>query len=113
MILENREEVMTKANQKRKAKWSKRDDENSMWSWFEGLVIDGGLMSFTSHAGIELKDVPPEKAWDAFRAHYTRSGAIDINKFATDLATWGPIASRIVELQLERNERQQSATSSD
>ena len=112
-MIETREEVMTKANQKRKARWSKRYDENSMWSWFEGLVIDGGLLSFTSHAGIELEDVPPEKVWDAFQAHYTRSGAIDMNKFATDLATWGPIASRIVELQLERNEGQHSATCCD
>ena len=30
------------------------------------------------------------------------SGAIDLEKFATDLATWGPIASRFVEIQLER-----------
>ena len=94
---------MTKANRKPKAKTSKRDDENSMWAWFEDFVIDGDLFSFTDHAGIKLEGVPPEKVWDVFRGHYARSGAIDIHRFATDLATWGPIASRVVELQLERS----------
>ncbi|WP_291612755.1 hypothetical protein [Bradyrhizobium sp.] len=94
---------MTKVNQKPKVKRRKRDDENSMWSWFEDFVIDGDLFSFTDHAGIKLEDVPPEKVWDVFRDHYTRSGAIDIHKFATDVATWGRIASRVVELQLERS----------
>jgi hypothetical protein len=37
-------------------KTSKRDDENSMWSWFEDLVIDGRLLSFTDHAGIKREE---------------------------------------------------------
>ena len=57
---------MTKGNQKSKAKTSKRDDENSMWCWFEDFVIDGSLLSFTDHAGIKLEGVPPAKVWDVF-----------------------------------------------
>jgi hypothetical protein len=93
---------MTKANQKPKAKTSKLDDENSMWSWFEDLVIDGRLLSFTDHAGIQLEGVPADQVWEVFRGHYTRGDTIDIRQFATDLATWGPIASRVVEIQLEQ-----------
>ena len=94
---------MTKGNQKPKVKRSKRDDENSMWCWFEDFVIDGSLLSFTDHAGINLEGVPPAKVWDVFRDHYTRSGAIDIHKFATDLGTWGPIVRRVAEIKLERS----------
>jgi hypothetical protein len=95
--------MTAKNSRKPKAKPSSQDDENSMWSWFEDFVIDGDLLSFTDHAGIRIRDVPPAKVWDVFRDHYTRSGAIDVEKFATDLATWGPIASRVVEIQLERS----------
>ncbi len=88
---------MTKDNQKSKAKTSKRDDENSMWSWFEDLVIDGRLLSFTDHAGIELKGVAPAKVWDVFRGHYTRSGAIDIHNLQR---TWEPgVQSSAVSLK--------------
>jgi hypothetical protein len=101
---------MTKGNQKPKAKTSKRDDENSMWSWFEDFVIDGRLFSFTDHAGIKLDGVPPDQVWDVFRGHYTRGdNTIDVRKFATDLATWGPIASRVVEIQLERRRKARNA----
>jgi hypothetical protein len=34
---------------------------------------------------------------------------IDVEKFAPDLATWGPIASRVVELQLERSRNARNA----
>jgi hypothetical protein len=94
---------------KEKAKRRKRDDENSMWSWFEDLVIDGRLLSFTDHAGIKLEGVPPAQVWEVFRGHYTRGGTIDVEKFATDLATWGPIASRVVEIQLERSRNARDA----
>lgn len=73
-----------------------------MRSWFEDFVNDGDLLSFTDHAGIRVRDIPPAKVWDVFRDHYTRGGTINVEKFATDLATWGPIASRIVEVQLEQ-----------
>ena len=95
--------MKAKTNRKAKAKPSKRDDEASMWDWFEDFVIDGDLLSFTDHAGIKIRGVPSAQVWDVFRDHYMRSGAIDVEKFATDLATWGPIASRVVELQLERS----------
>jgi hypothetical protein len=95
--------MKAKTNRKPKAKASKHDDGASMWEWFEDFVIDGDLLSFTDHAGIKLRGVPSAKVWDVFRGHYAQSGAIDIDKFATDLATWGPIASRVVEIQLARS----------
>jgi hypothetical protein len=33
--------------------------------------------------------------------HFTSNGQIDMDRFLKTFATWGPIASRIVELQLE------------
>jgi hypothetical protein len=82
---------------------SQRDAEAGLWSGFEDFVIDGDLLSFTDHAGIDLRDVKAERVWDKFKAHYTRHGRIDMDHFLKDFTTWGPIASRIVELQLERN----------
>ena len=82
---------------------SQRDAEAGLWSAFEDFVIDGDLLSFTDDAGIDLQGVRAERVWDKFKAHYTRDGRIDMDHFLKDFATWGPIASRIVELQLERN----------
>ncbi len=82
---------------------SQRDAEASLWLGFEDFVIDGNLLSFTDHAGIDLRDVSAERIWDKFKAHYTRNGRIDMDRFLKDFTTWGPIASRIVELLLERN----------
>jgi hypothetical protein len=47
------------------------------------------------------RGVTQDQVWEVFRGHYTRGDTIDVHKFATDLATWGPIASRVVEIQLE------------
>ena len=74
-------------------KMSQGDAEASMWTAFEDFVIDGKLLSFTDHVGV----------WDKFKAHYTRDGRIDMDHFLKDFTTWGPIASRIVELQLGRD----------
>jgi hypothetical protein len=82
---------------------SQRDAEASLWTNFEEFVIDGDLLSFTDHAGIDLQDVPAERVWDTFKAHYTRNGRIDMDHFLKDFSTWAPIASRVVELLLERN----------
>jgi hypothetical protein len=101
--------MTAKTNRKPKAKPSKQDDESSMWGWFEDFVIDGDLLSFTDRAGIKLRDVPSAQVWDVFRGHYMQAGAIDIDKFATDLATWGPLASRVVEIQLEQRRNAASA----
>jgi hypothetical protein len=82
---------------------SQRDAEAGLWSAFEEFVIDGDLLSFTDHAGIDLRGVSAERVWVKFKAHYGRGGRIDMDQFLKDFSTWGPIASRIVELQLERN----------
>lgn len=88
---------------KRKKDWiSQRDAEAALWNHFEEFVIDGDLLSFTDHAGIDLRDVGAEQVWDKFKAHFTRNDRIDMDYFVGTFATWGPIASRIAELRLER-----------
>ena len=74
-----------------------------MWNHYEEFVIEGNLASFYEHVGLKLLGIAPDDVWDAFRAHYTAKGRIDMDRFLKDFSTWGPIASRIVELQLERN----------
>jgi hypothetical protein len=101
--------MTAKASRKPRGMMSKQDAEGSLWSAFEDFVIDGDLLSFTDHAGIKVRGVLSGQVWDVFRRHYTRGDTIDIEKFATDLATWGPIASRIVEIQLERGRNAPSA----
>jgi hypothetical protein len=82
---------------------SQRWAEGALWNTFEEFVMYGNLFSFTDHAGIDLQDVPAERVWDEFKAHYTRNNRLDMDHFLKDFSTWGPIASRIVELQLERD----------
>jgi hypothetical protein len=87
---------------KRKKDWiSQRDAKAALWNHFEEFVIEGDLASFCEHAGLKLRGIAPDGVWDAFREHYTGNGRIDMDRFVTDFATWGPIASRIVQLQLE------------
>ena len=78
-------------------KWTKREAEASLWMSFEEFVL-----SFTDHTRIHLLGVRSERVWDKFKDHYTRDGRIDMDQFLKDFTTLGPIASRIVELQLER-----------
>ena len=85
----------------KKRAMSQRAAEGALWSTFEEFVMEGNLFSFTDHAGINLQDVPADRVWDMFKAHYTRNNRIDIDRFVNDFSTWGPIASRIVELLLE------------
>ena len=87
---------------KRKKDWIRqRDAKVALWNHFEEFVIEGNLASFCDHVGLKLRDMAPDGVWDAFREHYTANGRINMDRFVTDFATWGPIASRIVELQLE------------
>jgi len=93
---------------------SQRDAEAGLWGTFVDFVIDGDMFSFTDHSGIDLRDVPAEQVWNRFKAYYTRNGRIDMDRFLKDFSTWGPIASRVVELQLEaRCQGKHSATSGD
>ena len=82
---------------------SLRQVEALLWNGFEDFVVDGNLLSFTDHAGIDLRGLEGEQLWDKFKANYTRDGRIEMDRFLNDFTTWGPIASRIVELLLERN----------
>ena len=81
-------------SKKRKRGISQRDAEGILWQMFEDFVTDGS---------IDLRSVHAEKVWDKFLAHYSQSGRIDMDHYTKDFATWGPIASRIVELQMEKN----------
>src|ERR1700685_3458685 len=95
--------MTAKIRRKPKGPMSKRDAEASLFGMVEEFVIDSDLLSFTDHAGINLQRVPPDQVWDAFCSHYERGDAgVDFEKFLFDFTTWGPIASRIVELQLEK-----------
>jgi hypothetical protein len=95
--------MTAKTRRKPKGQMSKRESENSLWGMFEEFLIDGDLFSFTDHAGIKLQGVGPDRVWDLFRRHYERGDeGVDFENFLTDFSTWGPIASRTIELQLER-----------
>lgn len=101
---------MTAKTSRKPKSQGEREAENSLWGMFEEFVIDGDLLSFTDHAGIDLRRVHPDQVWDRFRGHYERGHAgVDFDKFLFDFSTWGPIASRVVELQLERAENAANA----
>jgi hypothetical protein len=76
--------------------------EGRLFGLFEDLVQDGSIVSFCEHAGIPFVNVAPDQAWPNFRKHYASDLTVDEERVATDLATWGPIASRVVELQLRQ-----------
>jgi hypothetical protein len=95
--------MTAKTRRKPKGPMSKREAENALWGMFEEFLIDGDLFSFTDHAGIDVRHAPPDHVWDRFRGQYERGDAgVDFDKFLTDFCTWGPIASRTIELQLEQ-----------
>jgi hypothetical protein len=71
----------------------------------EGLLVDhlegGTILSFCEHARIPIAaDLKADRWWPTFLEHYTTRDGIDEDQAWRDLATWPPIASRIVELQL-------------
>ncbi len=76
-----------------------------------GLSIDlcegDDLAPFLEHINFDWAPVPananPEQFFEAFKGHYTNDGVLDGEQPFNDLATYPPIASRIVELQIERD----------
>ena len=99
-----------KTRRKPKAPMSKREAENALWGMFEDFLIDGDLLSFTDHAGIDLRRGQADRVWDTFRGHYERGDAgVDFDKFLFDFSTWGKIASQVVEIQLEKTRNAASA----
>lgn len=79
-----------------------RDPAKALRTIFDDLVLDRaetGILSFCAHARIPLARLDGDAWWPAFSAHYRDGAAMDA--LCTDLATWGPIASRVVEIQLE------------
>ncbi|GGH12637.1 hypothetical protein GCM10007036_10650 [Alsobacter metallidurans] len=55
------------------------------------------LVSFCQHARIPFATTA-EAVWPTFLAHYQRRDGVSETQVAQDLATWGPIASRVIEL---------------
>src|ERR1700726_3420973 len=93
--------MTAKTRRKPKGQMSKRESENALWGMVEEFVIDGDLFSFTDHGGINVRNAPPDQGWDTCRGHYGRGEAgADFENFLFGFSTWGPIASRVVELQL-------------
>lgn len=78
------------------------DEATGLRIIFEDLVMDRGetgILSFCAHAGIPIARLAGDAWWPAFSAHYRDGAAMD--QLCTDLATWGPIASRVMEIRLE------------
>ena len=96
--------MAAKIRRKPKARMSKQEAENLLWAGFEHFVMDSDLLSFTDHAGIKFpRGGDPDRVWDIFRDHYTDGDAgVDLDKFLSDYATWGPIAARVIELLQEK-----------
>lgn len=84
---------------------SNRAAENRLLGLFEDLLMDKGatnLVSFLDHIGLKLLHRPTDQWWPAFLAHYLVKGRVDEDRVARDMATWGPIASRVMELRIEQ-----------
>jgi hypothetical protein len=98
---------------KRKKDWiNQHDAEAALWIHFEEFVTEGNLVSFCEHIGLKLRDIAPDAEWDAFWEHYTENVRINMDRFVNDFFAWGPIASRIVELQREARCKGQSLSES-
>lgn len=91
----------SKAPRARKAR-PRGDPQGVLSEIFADLVLDRGetgILSFCAHAGIKLPPTDAGAWWLTFAGHY--SDGAEMDRLCTDLATWGPIASRVVEIQLE------------
>ena len=75
---------------------------------FIDLCEGDDLGPFLEHISFDWAPVPananPEQFFEAFKEHYTNDGVVDGDQPFNDLATYPPIASRIVELQIERDQ---------
>ena len=102
---------MTKnsAKTKRRAKLSaaQKDSEVMILNLFIDLCEGHDLAPFLEHINFDWAPVPananPEQFFEIFKRHYTNDGVLDGEQPFNDLATYPPIASRIVESQIERN----------
>ncbi len=94
---------------KRRAKPSaaQKESEAMILNLFIDLCEGDDLGPFLEHINFDWAPVPananPEQFLEAFKGHYTKDGALDGEQPFNDLATYPPIASRIVELQIERD----------
>ena len=60
---------------------------------------ENGDGSFFEHIGL-----PPDSTWEQFCEHYADRGGPSSERVGNDLATYPPIARRIAELQIERDQ---------
>ena len=104
--------LMKNPRRTRKATGNRQAEERlrGLFNELLGEPGEDGIIGFCRHAGIHLTtsgDVQTiEPAWwSAFLGHYvTSAGVIDHAQVAADLATWGPIVSRVAELRRERRQ---------
>ena len=94
---------------KRRAKPSaaQKQSEAMILNLFIDLCEGDDLAPFLEHINFDWAPVPantdPEQFFEAFKGHYTNDGVLDGKQPFNDFATYPPIASRIVELQIERD----------
>lgn len=94
--------MKTEKRPSRKNWISQRDAKAALWDDFAAFAEDGGLIDFCTHAGLDLANVKATDTWDAFLAHFSRAGRIEMNRYVATLASWGPIVARVKEIQQEQ-----------
>ena len=80
-------------------------DDAALHGLFVELMMDKGetgIMPFCNHVGLKMPR-EPDGWWPAFYGHYQNGKKADAERAYRDLATFPPIASRIVELQMAAN----------
>ncbi len=86
---------------------TKAEEELTLLSWFVDLAENGDLKPFLEHINFDLATVPTgattEQFFEAFKQHYLHRGRIDETQVGNDLATYPPIAAKIVEMQIARD----------
>ena len=71
------------------------EKEGLLLVWYEDADAD-----YLRYLGL-----PPEASWEQYRAHYTvgEDGGADVDRMASDLLKFLPIASAIAEHKAERD----------
>ena len=86
---------------------AQKHSEAMILNLFIDLCEGDDFCPFLEHINFDWAPVPtnadPEQFFEAFKGHYTNDGVLDGEQPFNDLATYPPIASRIVELQIERD----------
>lgn len=74
--------------------------ENLLLGLYEDQVANADF-DFFEHIGL-----PRDASWGQFRRHYDKDGLPDSERASRDLRTYPPVAKRIAELKLQRDNPQ-------